>query len=726
MRDFKKRTVSAILAGACLLTPCVYAVPAHGLTAYAENSDQKGTDGDYVYQTYNQGDKGTIDYENTQNNGFSCSWDKVWYSSFYKGKAFEGDTVYPRNFGDYYVSYDADVNFGETSSLSVTGELNSSNKTVIFHILEAWTARKPYSTDNIQPVTTFESEGSTYEVYISYDPSIGLRSTVNLWCIKTDSEIKIGEDTHLSGKINIKDHFKAWKEADLIEGSLLDIGLTVDGYESTGKADINSLEIGGIIDQDVPSEEFTKDYDYSAPTNSLSEHIIPNQLYPLFTFDNTDTLHLDVKYSEDTKGTLDNSIRSSGDQSWKLSSDKKDSERSVMIDFDAGSFINKTTIELGLVAFQDQAEEAKVSIDFQVFPYNSEPVTMNLATKTIKKGKWTTIGNNDFLNPEKIDAYKYRIIIRSDKDINIDDLLFDSYTLPFPKKVYGTGNYSNTSEKSYYIRRSSFKGYEYEAWSDDYSGDCDILNSDNNGFIAEWTNIRDAHFRKGLKPDNTLSSDDLKDYRVTYDADLTFGENDWLEVYGDMTDSDVKFHIVDAYGDWRPLGNEKSLGTVTSNGKKYDIYKSTHIDSKNGEPLKTHEEFWSVATETTVKTNIPSGVSNSVCLGDHLKAWESCGMKPGNVNSIMLGIESYMSSGTAKVKSLEIGAETDQFSEPLAGDINKDGCIDVFDIILCRKALLDQLNGKKERYSADVNGDGKFNVSDLVTLSNFVSGKKHK
>ena len=48
-----------------------------------------------------------------------------------------------------------------------------------------------------------------------------------------------------------------------------------------------------------------------------------------------------------------------------------------------------------------------------------------------------------------------------------------------------------------------------------------------------------------------------------------------------------------------------------------------------------------------------------------------------------------------------------------------------FDIILCRKAITDQLTNEEVRYFADVNGDGDTGVSDLVMLYSFVSGKNN-
>ena len=58
------------------------------------------------------------------------------------------------------------------------------------------------------------------------------------------------------------------------------------------------------------------------------------------------------------------------------------------------------------------------------------------------------------------------------------------------------------------------------------------------------------------------------------------------------------------------------------------------------------------------------------------------------------------------------------------GDLNRDGVVDVFDIILCRRALTALMNGNETKYNADLNEDGEISVSDLVMLHRYVSGKR--
>ena len=58
-----------------------------------------------------------------------------------------------------------------------------------------------------------------------------------------------------------------------------------------------------------------------------------------------------------------------------------------------------------------------------------------------------------------------------------------------------------------------------------------------------------------------------------------------------------------------------------------------------------------------------------------------------------------------------------------AADINRDGAINVFDLVLARKAILHGLNDDIAMLCADVDNSGKYEVNDLVLIHEFVLGK---
>ena len=57
------------------------------------------------------------------------------------------------------------------------------------------------------------------------------------------------------------------------------------------------------------------------------------------------------------------------------------------------------------------------------------------------------------------------------------------------------------------------------------------------------------------------------------------------------------------------------------------------------------------------------------------------------------------------------------------GDVNHDGVIDAFDMILARKAITNTLSDTLAMYCADADNSGKYELNDLVLISEFVTGK---
>lgn len=57
------------------------------------------------------------------------------------------------------------------------------------------------------------------------------------------------------------------------------------------------------------------------------------------------------------------------------------------------------------------------------------------------------------------------------------------------------------------------------------------------------------------------------------------------------------------------------------------------------------------------------------------------------------------------------------------GDVNLDGVIDVFDLVIARRGLLYGFSNSTFELAFDVNQDGKQTVADLVLLCQFLHGK---
>lgn len=173
-------------------------------------------------------------------------------------------------------------------------------------------------------------------------------------------------------------------------------------------------------------------------------------------------------------------------------------------------------------------------------------------------------------------------------------------------------------------------GYTYEYWKDQGTG---TLTLKPDGFNVNWSNINNLLGRKGIRPGSTSQV-------VTYSATYNPNGNSYLCVYGWTKSPLVEYYIVDSWGDWRPPG-ATSMGTVSSDGGTYDIYRTQRVNQPSIEGNATFYQYWSVRTQKRT--------SGTITVGNHFTAWAGKGMNMGALYEVSMTVEGYQSSGTASV-----------------------------------------------------------------------------
>lgn len=214
----------------------------------------------------------------------------------------------------------------------------------------------------------------------------------------------------------------------------------------------------------------------------------------------------------------------------------------------------------------------------------------------------------------------------------------------------------------YYIH-DTVDGYYYECWNNNETGELKFENTDNHGFEMKWNEIENAFGFKGEKFDREkIYAGQIKDYNLTYDADIDFMEkNNLIGVGGWMENPTIEFYIIDGWGNWNPHSDDV-LSTFESNGIKYNVYKVfTNKQTPDGKQIFAYN---SVAQENIVsKIDDTCNVKNTINVADHFKAWCEAGLELGYIYDIGFQIHAFRSSGSAKLNSLEI-------SKDITDDIN--------------------------------------------------------
>jgi endo-1,4-beta-xylanase len=188
--------------------------------------------------------------------------------------------------------------------------------------------------------------------------------------------------------------------------------------------------------------------------------------------------------------------------------------------------------------------------------------------------------------------------------------------------------------------RTGFDGGGFYSFWTNGGGSVTMTLDGANGYGVHWTNCGDFTCGKGWSTGSGRT--------IAYSGYFNTSGGGLFGIYGWTTNPLVEYYICEAWGEGtNPAASGTLVGTVESDGDKYDIYKHKQIDQPSIQGTATFMQYKSFRRTPRM--------SGTITIQNHFDAWAKLGLDLGTrQNYQILLTEGFNGSGSAGATVSEV------------------------------------------------------------------------